>query len=199
MHMRQVAHHVYVKELLEGSYEEREGWEPNILHTGRGDLSRCNVVGVLLSLGGEQVLDDGTGQVSLRAFDPVPGLDKASSGEVVQVVGRPRVYQQRSYIIPESVRSVGPDWARVRKAELGEPKAFVAPERPAPKKEPEPQFDNKAEFLISIIGGLDEGEGADVQDVVKKSGLGKDADRIMEQLLLDGEVFEIRPGVVKVL
>ena len=198
--MRQVAVHVYVKELLDGSYEEREGWEPNMLHCARGAVSRVNILGVLLREAGQLVLDDGSGQVVVRYFDEIPGLD-APTGSVVQVVGRPRVYQDSLYLSAEIIKPVDPAWAQVRKASLGSVRSFDAssvPTKPSEERE-EPVVDNKAEHVVSVIAGLDSGEGAFVEEVVEESGLGSVAEQIIDQLLLDGEIFEIKPGVVKVL
>lgn len=200
--MRQVAVHVYVKELLDGVYEEREGWEPNILCCARGEISRVNVLGVLLREAGRMVLDDGSGQVSLRSFDEVPGLE-SPSGSVVQVVGRPREYQGSLYVIAEIIKPLDPAWAQVRKAELGSVQEFSKPQSSssAPEKsQPAPAIvDNKAEHLISVISGLDSGDGAFVDEVLEAANLGDVGEQILNQLLLDGEVFEIKPGVVKVL
>lgn len=199
--MRQVAKHVYIKEIIEGTYEEKEGWEPNILHTGRGTVSRVNLIGTVIEMGGQKALDDGTGQITLRAFDEVPGLKDARSGQVSLVIGRPRKYQDSLYLIPEVVRKVDPKWAQIRKHELGVPcePSFVniSPKTDEPSEKP--VFDNNAEHVIAIIAGLDEGDGAPMDQIIEESELGEQAESIVEQLLLDGEIFEIRPGVVKVL
>ena len=197
--MRQVAKHVWIKELLDGDYEVREGWNPNVLHCARGEVTRCNVIGTILSLNDQLHLDDGTGQVLLRAFDEVPGLKDLKSGMMVQVVGRPRKYHEQFYLIPEIITPVEPGWALVRKDELGEVQNYTPAERPEPAPATAPEPENKAEQLVALISELDDGEGVDVDEVIKKSGLGEVAEGIVNQLLLDGEVFEVKPGVVKVL
>lgn len=200
--MRQVAVQVYVKELLDGVYEEREGWEPNVLLCARGSVSRVNVLGVLLRESGRMVLDDGSGQVGVRVFDEVPGLD-TPSGSVVQVIGRPRVYNDSLYLVAEIIKPLERVWAQVRKARLGSVQSFSKPvpveQEVASKEVASKEVDNKAEHVVSVISGLDDGEGAFVEEVIEESGLGSVAEQILNQLLLDGEVFEIKPGVVKVL
>lgn len=197
--MRQVARHVWVAEVLSGQYEEKKGWEPNVLHTGRGPVSRVNIIGSLVSHDGQTVLDDGTGQVSLRAFEDIPGLSVAKVGLMVLVVGRPRKYGDQVYVIPEIIREVDAAWAAHRKESLGGVKEFSAPAQTEPAPPAPAGSDNAAERLIEIISGLDSGEGAEVDVVVEQSGLGERAEKILHQLLLDGDIFEIRPGVVKVL
>ncbi len=189
--MRQVAVHVWVKEILEGWYEEKEGWEPNILHTGRGDLTRCNVMGVVFD---QAVLDDGTGSITIRSFDEKISLS-AYNNSFVQIIGRPREYNGSLFLSVELIKQVNPLWGAVRKKELG---AVMPPvQKPVVKNNVISESDNKAEKIISIVSGLDEGDGVFIDDVINNSGLGKEAERIIEQLLLDGELFEIRPGVLK--
>lgn len=198
--MRQVAAFAYIKELLDGVYEQKEGWEPNILHCARGKLSRVNIVGVLLREGSQLLLDDGSGQISIRLFDEIPGAD-SPTGSVVQVIGRPREYQDSLYVVAEIIKPLSAEWVEVRKTQLGSVQDFEKPEivkKPSSEQKAQP-VDNKAEHLISIITGLDEGEGAFVEDVLEESELGEVAEQILNQLLLDGEVFEVKPGIVKVL
>lgn len=197
--MRQVAYHIWIKELIEGDYQEQEGWEPNLLHTGRGTVSRVNLIGTFLQMQGGSFLDDGTGQIQLRSFEETPGLTDAKQGDVVLVIGRPRLYQETLFIIPEVVRGVDKKWALVRKNELGDIKQY---EKKPPKVEqvpPQPISENLAEKIVDIIAELDSGDGADIDAIVEKSGLGERAEEIVQQLLLDGEIFEIRPGILKVL
>lgn len=197
--MRQVAHHIWIKELLDGTYEEKEGWEPNILHTARGAVSRVNVLGTMITISSRMMLDDGTGQVPLRAYDEVPGLAKAQTGTFVCIIGRPRKYGDGLYLVPEVVREIDPRWALVRKKELGEPQVHVRAPTPQPAPAVEEPIANDAERIITIITGLDKGEGADVESIIGESGIGDAAEAIINQLLMDGEIFEIKPGVVKVL
>lgn len=198
--MRQVAKHIYIREILDGEYEEREGWDPNVLHTARGDVSRVNVIGAFLSAQGQQLLDDGTGQIALRAFEDVPGLRTAQSGAVVQVIGRPRRYNDQLLLIPEVVRTIDGRWAQVRRRDLGEvqEREQAPPVAPA-KQAPAAADENRADRIVTIISEMDAGDGAAVDEVIAASAFGDAAERIIEQLLLEGEIFEIRPGIVKVL
>lgn len=199
--MRQVAKPIYVKELLDGSYENKEGWDPNILHCARGKVSRCNVIGTLIRSNAQYTLDDGTGQISLRAYDDIPGLD-VESGTLVQVIARPREYQDSIFLVAEIIKPIGSEWAAVRKAVLGPVQDFDK-KQVVPAKKTETQEDdsqqNNAEKIIDIISRLDTGDGAAIEDVITNANMGELGEEIVNQLLLDGEIFEIKPGIVKVL
>ena len=56
---------------------------------------------------------------------------------------------------------------------------------------------NNGTLLIDIISELDPGDGAPVDEVLKKAGDG--AEERLQLLIREGEVFELRAGKVKVL
>lgn len=58
--------------------------------------------------------------------------------------------------------------------------------------------ENPFDKIIRIIGELDEGRGADYEGVIEKANLDK-TEEIINNLLLEGEIFEISPGKLKVL
>ncbi len=56
------------------------------------------------------------------------------------------------------------------------------------------------ERVCRIIKELDAGKGANMDEVIEKcAGDGDDAEKIIKSLLEEGEIFEIRPGKLKVL
>ncbi len=57
---------------------------------------------------------------------------------------------------------------------------------------------SRTDRILQIIRDLDDGQGASVDDVLIESG-GAKAETILTNLLADGEIFEIKPGRVKVL
>lgn len=200
--MRQVATKIYVKELLDGAYEQKDGWDPNILHCARGDVSRCNIIGTLLRTDAQYTLDDGTGQIGLRAYDDIPGLD-TPDGTVVQVIARPREYQDKIFLVAEIIKPIHSQWAAVRKAQLGSVQEFDSSGFKPVQEESETQENvvetNNAEKVVEIISRLDDGDGAAIDEVIAQANMGELAEDIVNQLLLDGEIFEIKPGILKVL
>lgn len=189
---RQVAVKLFVSELLSGRYEQKEGWEPNILHCARGEVSRVNILGTLVRVGSDVSLDDGTGRILLRSYEEYPG-SSISDGSVVQVIGRPREYAGSLFVVPEIVSSVDVMWAQVRKVELGS--VLAQPEPVLEPVELVSESDNLAEKIVDVISELDDGSGVLIDDVLERIN----REDVISQLLLDGEIFEIKPGVLKVL
>lgn len=198
---RQVARKLWIREVRDGELVVTEGLQPNILKTVRGDVGRVNILGVVVSAESlptaSLIVDDGTANIIVRSFERPLEQDV---GSFVQVIGRPRVYQGEPYIAAEAVAVVGAGWAGYRKKELGEPKATAPkPVAVAPESTPHEQTrETGAEVLIRIIIELDRGDGAPIEEVAARSNV-KGAEALIEQLLLAGDIFELRPGKVKVL
>lgn len=57
---------------------------------------------------------------------------------------------------------------------------------------------SSAEIIYSLIRDLDSGEGADIDAIIKKSNL-KDAEKIIDRFIKEGEVYQSKPGKVKIL
>lgn len=197
--MRQVALKVRVKDLVEGGYVKKEGWDPNFIELPDGRrCSRANVIAVVISTTENNLtIDDGSASIVIRSFEPMPMMQNLSVGDVILVIGRPREYQDSKYIMPEIIKKItNPKWVEVRKKELQNtsgivkknPEPVVAEEKIV---ETEPQTD-----ILSIIRKLDKGDGADIEEITSQV---PNADSVIEMLLKEGEIFELRPGRLKVL
>ena len=219
--VRKTAYKVRLGELAKGTFVKREGWEPSYIVGKDGlEISRVNVIAMAVGL--EQagnpslIIDDGTGKMEVRAFgdsDPFKNIDV---GTLALVIGRPREYNGEIFISPEIVTPLdNPKWAELRKKELGEaslveekakvPESVeVAPEQTTPPAEDlvEEVVDETDETpstkVYGLIKSLDAGEGADVDKVIAESGV-KDAEKIIANLLMEGDIFEVRNGRLKVL
>jgi RPA family protein len=195
---RHVSRKVWIQELLGGEMQAGEGVEPNTLITSRGNVNRVSIIGVIIQKEELPVssitIDDSTGQITVRSFDrKIPyGI-----GTVVHTIGRPRVYQGNVYITAEAVTKVDPQWAEYRKLELGNVLHSTQPQKEEVAVT-EPKVESKVERVLELITKLDDGAGADIDQVILMSKL-PEAEQIIEQLLLHGDIFELRPGKVKVL
>jgi RPA family protein len=232
---RQVAVKLRVSDILSGRYVVEEGWNPNYVLTKDGrKASRVNLLGVVISNPSVEVnyrsamLDDGSGNISVRSFDETDMFQGISLGDAVFVIGRPRQYGNEIYIMPEIVKNVkNKIWIEVRKKELeklsgnaaainpANPAASTAENEPQPfhsaseevvgdgiaednTEETKQEDQSPQQRIYSLIKELDNGEGALFEEILEKSGLAG-AETIISRLLMEGEIFEIGKGKLKVL
>lgn len=194
---RHVSRKLWIKEILQGQVHAGTDVEPNTLVTVRGPANRVNILGVVVRVEELPVstlfVDDGTGTITVRSFDyKLPH----QVGMLVQIIGRPRKYQGDIYVTAEAVAVVDRGWAAFRKQELGPVQELQT--REIEEVAPVNEEQNKAERIIMVIRQLDTGDGAPIEQVVVMSKI-PEAEEIIEQLLLHGDIFELRPGKVKVL
>lgn len=169
-----------VAEILRSRVVREDGDTFFYLPTGTKYM-RANVIGILTALDTEQqsgMLDDGTGQIRLQFFDISPNL---AVGKLVMCIGRVREFGE-PYLSADIVKPIEPGWAEVRNLELGqEDTQEEAPEKPG--------------NVLDIIRELDEGKGADEEEVISRIG----DERQLRNLVRDGEIFYTAPGRLKVL
>ncbi len=209
---RQTAYKVRIKEILSSRYIKNEGFNPNYLEINSREVSRVNIMGVIVDKSGVNnmdnyksiEIDDGTGKISARVFENGISLDSINVGDIVLVIGRPREFSSEKYILIEIIKKIPPAWAQVRKLEL----EGKNPEDHNPAQEngisggkllaeEESVDDGPANKIIKLIKELDKGEGVAIEEILSKNF--KDVDKIIGMLLKEGGIFEIRPGRLKVL
>lgn len=191
---RQIAYKSQIKSLLEGRYISQDGYMPSYLIDEYGrEVSRVNLIATTVTDvendGSSQamMIDDGTGRIQMRSFqNSIPEL---GVGEIVLVIGKVRDFNDERYILPEIVKPIDDQrWIEVRKKELE-------------MIEPEAQEDvdiSPVDYVYNLIKENDPGSGADIEELLQKSDK-EDTEKIINNLLQDGEIFEISPGKYKVL
>ena len=191
--------------------------------------SRVNLLGTIVSMPMVEInyrsamIDDGSGKISVRSFDESDLFQGIALGDVVFVIGRPRQYGNEIYIMPEIVKKVKDKaWIDVRKLEIEKTikntaaavvnkpasgNAMAAEEVVAEKVEhakenkktnPAAAMPSAQQRIYSIIKELDNGDGVGFEQVLEKAGY-PDAEKIISQLLMEGEIFELGKGRLKVL
>jgi RPA family protein len=188
---RQTAYKVKINQIIQGNYVKNEGWNPNYISFDQKQVSRVNIIGIIVSKADDQsfknmLLDDGSGRISLRIFNDLS--TNAEIGDVVLVVGRPREFSGERYIVPEIIKKIDKDWFQVRKLELAEPELSTVSE--------EAISESPVENLLNIIRKNDKGDGAGFEDI---SAEAKDCEQYLNKLLELGEIFEVKPGRYKIL
>jgi len=191
-------------------------------------VSRVNIIGVVISRSDDSnyasiVVDDKSESIAVRAFDDSKILEGIDIGQVVVIIGRPREFGKEKYIVPEIVKKVDVKWLELRMKELElidkqrkiDPPIKAEDIEPVPEKvEAEPTKasepvkqevlpkenleDDPYERLLNLIKSLDQGVGADFEEVIAKSKV-EQAEKILTRLLEEGDIFEVTPGKLKVL
>ncbi len=203
---RQTAYKCSIRDLTNGVFVKKEGWESNYVMTDYGDFSRVNVIGVIVSKENSNfILDDGTGTMSCRMFEQNVALEGLAVGDVVLTIARPREYNGQLYLASEIVRKIdNPAWIAYRKKELLLLKKVrnVQELRGPAAKEPvlveSSSTTSSKERILKLISEIDDGSGASIDDVVRLSKI-RNAEEIITDLLLKGEIFEIKAGRVKMM
>ena len=198
---RQVALKVKVSGIV-GSDLVKDGVSSPYVKIGDITASRVNIIATIVYKSEESgytgaVIDDGSGRVSLRAFEDKTMFSKVDVGDIVLVIGRIREFGGEIYVLPEILKRLADiGWANVRKLEL---EKCLAPEKSGARVEKVHEESSSANYKIySLIKEIDKGEGVSVDDIIKISGI-IEAEKVLNMLLENGDVFEVKPGKLKVL
>jgi RPA family protein len=204
---RQTARKLWIRDVLAGVYVKEEGVKPNhIVLADNSKAARVSIMGVVVSISSEGLpallLDDGSGRIVVRTFEPENPLKSFQVGDVIHLIGRPRAYNNEMYVLPEIVKRISDlGWLEVRKLELArQPIASVAIAAPHSVTEEEVVDDSFSltEQVLGAIRSLDEGPGADTEQVIGHVGA-RNAEKTIQFLLQNGDIFEVSPGKLKVL
>lgn len=198
---RNVAYKVRISDILNGSFV-KDDVSAGYVGIGSFNVSRVNVVASFVyksehANSANAMIDDGTGRIALRVFENKNIFSKVDIGDFVLVVGRLREFGNERYIIPEIIKKLGDiEWVNLRKLEL---KNINFENAETKSKDPVVEFSKSiSEEVYSLIKSLDNGDGADFDAVIKNSK-NNDAEQAISSLLESGDVFEVKPGKLKVL
>jgi RPA family protein len=200
---RVIAKKVFVSDILNSTYIKRTGWEPSGILTRYGEVSRVDVMGIIVSFSKEErtiILDDGSGNITIRAFDNSEMLEGLSLGMLIDVIGRPRELNNSKYIFLEIVKKIEDKrWYKARQLEL-KLQSKSAIKLPVQADEPNAELSEIGPYqqILNSIASLDKGSGVDVQDIINHVKV-DNSEKIINSLIEEGEIFEISPGVVKLL
>jgi RPA family protein len=220
---RSIAHKVFLSDVANLPFVRGDGTTSSYLQHGDLQIGRTNVMGTIIQKQGNAsaAIEDHTAQMQLRLFEESGILHNIEIGDVVQVIGRPREYGQDRYILPEVVKKIDAGWLKVRNKEikalsgLSEEniKASIAGDTDQKNNantvqnvvesgveaiEGEKITESPSESICFFIKNNDMGEGVDIQSIVE-SRVVDNVEKHIQMLLRNGDIFEIRPGRVKVL
>ncbi len=126
---RGTASKVCIKDVVDGKFvKAAQQFEPNLLLTPLNEkISRIRVMATVVSRFTSEdekyaslTLDDASETITVRAFrEDTELLQDVKPGDIVDVVGKIKEYNEEKYIAPESVTRIeDPNWELVRKLEL---------------------------------------------------------------------------------
>ncbi|MBS3122782.1 hypothetical protein J4434_07920 [Candidatus Woesearchaeota archaeon] len=219
---------VKIEDINSGSYVKvKEEFSPDYVLVGEKKVSRVNIIAIVIDLQIDErfnnlTIDDGTGSIQIRDFGNKYNFARFNIGESIRIIGKPREFNSQIYLVPEIIKPLKDrKWIELRKAELK--KSNPAPVEPVKEKEGkesiekkkisetkqyseeeivedviENKTENKIEKVLNVIKELDTGNGADIEEIIMKSNV-SDCEKIIINLIKEGEVFEIKAGKIKVL
>jgi RPA family protein len=198
---RGTAYKVTVKALLQADYIQREPPHPNYLRIYNEEVTRVNIVGIVVqTTSHEVVIDDGTARITAKLFNDNLTTKNVDPGQPVLLIGRPRVHKDTLYLGAEILNALNTkDWVAFRKKEIKQlyTETEPTPQTQPPQKPKDKQL-NYSEAIIQAIDELDDGDGAPTDKVLEQVNDDRGEQHI-QSLINEGEIFELRPGKLKVL
>lgn len=134
-------------------------------------------------------LDDGTDTIRAKTFKTAKPIDSAEIGDIVDVIGKVKEWNEEIYIIPEIVHKIdNPNLELLRKLELS-----TKPKSSQPTKEEKEDIRGK---IIEIIEK--EKDGISYDDLIKQAGGNEtDVEKVVNDILAEGICYEPTPGKIK--
>lgn len=210
MTARDTALKVRIKDITNGELKKgKSEWESYLLTPLNEEAGRVRVLATIVSKFksddgkyGVLTLDDATDTITSRAFDEgVQLIDSTREGDIVDVIGRVREYEDEKYINVESISKIAdPNWELVRKLELAMKLKRRGGGTEAQKElaEEEASGENPRSIVIDIIEEMDEGDGVKYVQLMDETGLDdKKLEEIITELMEEGEIYEPKIGKFK--
>ncbi len=224
MQNRQTAYKVWIAEIVNADYIRDAGeWEPNYLDVKGTKVARINILGIITEVFtnlsrdyGTITIEDGSASIAVRAFkEDIRLIAECNIGDAVLIIGRPKQYQNEIYLVPEIVKKLeNPAWMKVRKLELTQTRGNVQQKQPITPLETTSRevreeliatnsfLQGNEEIRQKILNLLEkQGElGMDIDMLMQSAALEEEtAEKIIEELIKEGEVYMSRPGVLKII
>ncbi len=204
---RMTAKKVMVSDLINGEWVKKEGLEPSFIITKKGEkVSRARLLGTVVSKFvsedgnfGSLTLDDSTDTIRIKAFKDLKILELSDVGDLVDIIGKVREYNEEIYLIPEIIKKLDdPNVELLRKLEILKKmktlKAGIKEEERSEGKEDDQNVLRKE--IIKIIEA--NRDGITYSELLEKAKIPEEtAEPIINQILAEGICYEPTPGKIK--
>lgn len=200
---RLVAYKVRIHDIIINNYVEDKGeFQPNYIIIKGKNVSRVNLIAnVIDKYTNEEKnyvaldLDDGTGLIKAKMWgEEIKLLEGIEVGNLVLVVGKVKEYNDERYIQLEIVKVLeNTKWIDLRRAELD--KFWGAQD--VKEEISEEVVNSPRQKVLSLIIKNDE---ITIEELIKRLGIEKEeVMNIIKTFLKEGEIYQPRPGVIKVI
>lgn len=223
MQKRQPAYVVDIKDLTTGEFVKTTGgWDPNFIITDFGlKVSRTTVFGTVVESDMQTVkIDDSTDIIEVRSFEDFPAFEKLKSGDFVMIIGKVREFNNKIYLSPEICSKVDNFWISYKNKTKQKVKKLFLEEKINQDELKQSSFSsgqelvkeiveesiskttNNSESLIekvlNYIDEEDKGDGVEKVKILDKFN-SEEIISVIQTLTMEGDIFEIKPGIFKVL
>jgi len=212
----------------------------------KNNLPKVHILGILVSLDVDEhlasaVIDDGSGSILIRFFENNQFLLNAKIGDIVRILGYPRMLHNEIYFVPEIVKklsnhkwiehrileikilkplyestlSFGVDSTNeeekqtpaiaeeevideIHKDETKEIQEEAKDDEHKEEQHSKKTHESILDKVVKAIETLDSGKGAAIEEVMQQVQH-DDCEKIIQKLIEQGEIFEVKPGRIKVL
>jgi len=193
--------------------------EPSYVVTGYGDqLSRVRVMGTIVSKFVAEdgnfasiTVDDATDTIRAKVFKTVKPIDTAEIGDIVDVTGKVREYNDEIYMIPEIVLKItDPNLELLRKLEVkaelkrfgsgeSKPEATQAQTSDQEKETEAEKVSDKEDLRKQVLDKIEAStEGIGYSEIMSSmSEPEEQVESVINVLLAEGICYEPTPGKIR--
>ncbi len=194
---RAVAVKVRIADLSKGAWKEKFLELPNGENISRARVM-ATIVGKFISEDkafGNLTLDDSTDTIRAKTWDNIKIVADSEIGNIVDVIGKVRIYNGEVYLVPEIIRKIDdPNMEVLRQLELVK-KYGVSVFKKSEDKSPVEAIDVKKQILTMFSESSD---GLSYSEILEKIKAPKtEIEKIIDDLLLGGLCYESSPGIIK--
>ena len=202
---RNIAYKLRIEDVLMGKpIMNQEKFQ--FLELGNKKIVRVNIIGNIVDKyqsEGEKkyiflTLDDGSGQILLKAFgDDVEKFKEIQRGATVLVVGVIRNWNNETYISPEIIKEKNPKYLLIRKLELEKQRSESSENKPLEKE----QIKALKDRILDKIKNSEKDGGTETDKIITEinDASPEIINQEIQKLLEEGMIFEPRPGKVRYL